>query len=163
MARGLILAAALLGAAPAWAGDADVIRAMFERRANGLYDFDVTVRSKDTGWDRYADRIEVLAPDGTVLATRVLFHPHDDEQPFTRDVAESGLICQHCGETCVPYEDLAPEVRERMGKWCDLYRRTQYHVVFSLTTHVRVFFLRVLREPIINRTHRQSAQFLPGS
>ena len=32
--------------------------------------------------------IEVLAPDGTVLATRVLFHPHDDEQPFTRDVAE---------------------------------------------------------------------------
>ena len=88
MARGLILAAALLGAAPAWAGDADVIRAMFERRANGLYDFDVTVRSKDTGWDRYADRIEVLAPDGTVLATRVLFHPHDDEQPFTRDVAE---------------------------------------------------------------------------
>ena len=41
---------------------------------------------------------------------------------FTRDVAESGLICQHCGETCVPFEDLAPEVRGRVGKWCDLYR-----------------------------------------
>ncbi len=81
-----LLAGTLLLPATAWAGEADVIGAVVRRAAAGVYDFDVTVRSRDTGWDRYADRIEVLAPDGRVLGTRVLEHPHDDEQPFTRDV-----------------------------------------------------------------------------
>ena len=30
---------------------------------------------------------EVIAPDGRVIATRVLAHPHVDEQPFTRSLA----------------------------------------------------------------------------
>ena len=34
-----------------------------------------------------ANRFEVLAPDGTVLGTRVLLHPHVDEQPFTRSLS----------------------------------------------------------------------------
>ena len=41
---------------------------------------------------------------------------------FTRDIAESGLICQHCGETSVPFDDLSPEVRARVTRWCELYR-----------------------------------------
>lgn len=77
-----------MGCGPAWAGEADVVGAAAHRTTAGLYDFDVTIRSRDTGWDRYADQIEVLAPDGKILATRVLEHPHDDEQPFTRDVSE---------------------------------------------------------------------------
>ena len=48
--------------------------------------FDVTVRHADSGWDHYADRWEVLAPDGRVLGTRILYHPHVDEQPFTRSL-----------------------------------------------------------------------------
>lgn len=93
MARRLIglsgaAAVAFLAVAPALAGEADVIAASITRLSSGAYHFDVTVRSKDTGWSRYADRIEVLAPDGTILATRVLYHPHDDEQPFTRDVPD---------------------------------------------------------------------------
>lgn len=55
-------------------------------RAGG-YRFDVTLRHADTGWDHYADAWEVLGPDGTVLAKRVLLHPHVDEQPFTRSLA----------------------------------------------------------------------------
>ena len=43
-----------------------------------------TVLSADTGWDKYADRWEVRAPDGRVLGERVLAHPHENEQPFTR-------------------------------------------------------------------------------
>ncbi len=70
----------------AQAGDADVTHVAIRRSAMGLYDLDVTIRSKDTGWERYADRIEALGPDGTVLGTRVLDHPHDTEQPFTRDL-----------------------------------------------------------------------------
>ena len=76
----------VLAAAPAFAGEADVTAAKVAHRSGRIYDFDVTVSSRDTGWDRYADRIDVLDPDGKALGVRVLEHPHEDEQPFTRDV-----------------------------------------------------------------------------
>jgi len=83
----VLLAIGLTAAATAHAGDADVTNVVVRQR-NGQYDLDVTIRSKDTGWERYADRIEASGPDGAVLGTRVLEHPHDDEQPFTRDLYE---------------------------------------------------------------------------
>ncbi|GJL82922.1 MAG: hypothetical protein DHS20C01_25560 [marine bacterium B5-7] len=52
--------------------------------------FDVTLEHDDTGFEHYADQWQVLDPDGNVLATRTLFHPHVDEQPFTRSL--SGVI-----------------------------------------------------------------------
>jgi hypothetical protein len=33
------------------------------------------------------DAFEVVAPDGMVLSTRTLLHPHVDEQPFTRSLS----------------------------------------------------------------------------
>jgi len=54
---------------------------------DGRFAFRTTVRSSDTGWDKYADAWEVVAPDGTVLGTRELLHPHTEEQPFTRSLA----------------------------------------------------------------------------
>jgi len=81
---GLVL---LLLAAPlARAGEADVVKVEARPAAGGAWRFDVTVAHGDTGWDHYADRWEVLAPDGTVLGTRVLLHPHESEQPFTRSL-----------------------------------------------------------------------------
>ncbi len=56
------------------------------RAGDAVYDFDVTIRSNDTGWGHYADAFEVLAPDGTVLGQRILRHPHVKQQPFTRDL-----------------------------------------------------------------------------
>ena len=82
----LLAAVVLMSASPARAGEADVIGVKIWRAADGSYNFDITVKSKDTGWDYHADRFEVLAPDGRVLGSRVLLHPHDDEQPFTRDL-----------------------------------------------------------------------------
>lgn len=76
---------AVLGG-PAFAGEADVIDVKVRSAGGSVYDFDVTIRSNDTGWEYYADAFEVLAPDGTVLGQRVLSHPHVDEQPFTRDL-----------------------------------------------------------------------------
>lgn len=52
---------------------------------------DVTLRHNDTGWDHYADAWRVVSPDGKVLATRVLFHPHEDEQPFTRSLGNINI------------------------------------------------------------------------
>ena len=68
---------------PAIAGEADVIDAKAER-AGGQWRISATIRHGDTGWDHYANGFEVVGPDGTVLGTRVLFHPHVEEQPFTR-------------------------------------------------------------------------------
>lgn len=50
----------------------------------GAYTFAVTVRSPDTGCDRYADWWEVVRPDGALVHRRVLGHSHVDEQPFAR-------------------------------------------------------------------------------
>jgi hypothetical protein len=71
----------------ALAGTADVVGVEVSLAADGTYRFDVTVRHADEGWDHYADAWEVVAPDGTVLGTRTLLHPHENEQPFTRSLS----------------------------------------------------------------------------
>jgi hypothetical protein len=83
-----VLAAVLLlsGFSRAGAGEADVVAVEAVQESAGTWRFDVTVAHADEGWDHYADRWEVLAPDGSVLGTRVLLHPHVGEQPFTRSL-----------------------------------------------------------------------------
>jgi hypothetical protein len=73
-------------AAPTRAGEADVVRAEARAEGGGAWRFRVTVAHGDTGWDHYADKWDVVAPDGTVLGTRVLVHPHETEQPFIRSL-----------------------------------------------------------------------------
>ena len=72
--------------APAFAGEADVI-SVDVSRSGGKYDFTVTVKHADEGWEHYANRWEVVGEDGTVYATRILAHPHVNEQPFTRSLS----------------------------------------------------------------------------
>ncbi len=71
----------------AHAGEAAVLDVKVKAAADGTYRFDVTVRHADAGWDHYADAFEVLSPGGDVLGTRVLLHPHEAEQPFTRSLS----------------------------------------------------------------------------
>lgn len=40
---------------------------------------------------------------------------------LTRDVMESGLICQHCSGTVVPMEDLPVELQGRLRRWAEVY------------------------------------------
>jgi hypothetical protein len=84
--RHLVAAAILvmLAAGPALAGKADVVAVEAARESDGTWRFRVTVRHDDAGWDHYADRWQVETLDGRVLGTRVLLHPHETEQPFTR-------------------------------------------------------------------------------
>jgi hypothetical protein len=87
--RNILCAATLsvfaLTSTPSNAGEADVLEVRAERTGDS-WRFTVTVAHADAGWDHYADRWDVLAPDGTVLGSRVLLHPHDSEQPFTRSL-----------------------------------------------------------------------------
>jgi hypothetical protein len=69
------------------AGEADVVAVEVDPTGKETYRFNVTVRHADTGWEHYADRWEILAPDGSILATRILAHPHTSEQPFTRSLS----------------------------------------------------------------------------
>jgi len=81
-----LLLAVLFVSQTAFAGEADVVDVKVRRNASGTYDFDVTVKSVDKGWDYYADAFEVLGPDGRALGRRILYHPHETEQPFTREL-----------------------------------------------------------------------------
>jgi hypothetical protein len=80
----------VLTLASALAGEADVLEVSVRQSAGGSYTFSVTVAHGDTGWDHYANRWQVLGPDGAVLGERVLLHPHEHEQPFTRSL--SGVV-----------------------------------------------------------------------
>lgn len=72
--------------APTLAGEAAALDATVTANANGTYAVSATIYHKDEGWDHYADKFDVLTPNGTVIATRILYHPHVDEQPFTRSI-----------------------------------------------------------------------------
>jgi len=79
------------------AGNADVLTVEAVQTAADAWTFTVTVEHPDTGWDDYADGWDVVLPDGTVAKpnpadafTRVLLHPHENEQPFTR--SQSGIV-----------------------------------------------------------------------
>jgi len=67
------------------ANEADVIKVRVECRVD--CNFHVTLKHDDTGWEHYANQWDVVAPDGTVLGSRVLYHPHVNEQPFTRSLS----------------------------------------------------------------------------
>lgn len=76
--------------ATAAAGEVDVLAVDARQAADGSWTFSVTLRHDDEGWDHYADRWDVVGPDGTVYGERVLLHPHVEEQPFTR--SHSGVV-----------------------------------------------------------------------
>jgi hypothetical protein len=40
---------------------------------------------------------------------------------LTRDVHNAGLICEHCGETLVPFEEMAVELRPALEAWAKNY------------------------------------------
>jgi hypothetical protein len=68
------------------AGEADILGVEVQRSDDGTYTFKATVQHGDTGWEHYADRFDIITSDGRILGTRTLYHPHVDEQPFTRNL-----------------------------------------------------------------------------
>ena len=64
-----------------------MVSATATKQSDGTFRFSVGLKHADTGWDHYANAWRVVAPDGTVLGERTLYHPHVDEQPFIRSLA----------------------------------------------------------------------------
>ena len=93
MTTGLLIAlcALVASAGLARAGEAEVAAVEATRTGDGAWRFDVTVRHADEGWDHYANAFTVSTVEGEVLGTRTLLHPHVDEQPFTRSLANVAI------------------------------------------------------------------------
>jgi hypothetical protein len=77
--------------------NADVLFVRATQAGDGTWTFAVTVEHPDSGWKDYADGWDVVLPDGTVSKpdpdspfTRLLLHPHENEQPFTR--SQGGIV-----------------------------------------------------------------------
>jgi hypothetical protein len=77
--------------------DADVTFVRAAKADDGSWTFFVTVSHPDVGWEDYVDGWDVVLEDGTVTKpdpdspfTRLLLHPHENEQPFTR--SQNGVI-----------------------------------------------------------------------
>ena len=94
-------------------GNANVLFVEAQLAEDGTWNFTVTVEHADTGWEDYADGWDVVLPDGTIAKpdpdspfTRLLLHPHETEQPFTR--SQRGIIIPPAiGVVTVRAHDLA--------------------------------------------------------
>jgi hypothetical protein len=75
---------------PVVAGTVDIVKAKARQQGDSWY-FTVTLKHDDTGWDHYADAWRVVTEEGKVLGERTLYHPHVDEQPFTRGLGDVNI------------------------------------------------------------------------
>ena len=84
IAAGLLI---LLFINTVYANDVKIIAAEFHSNEGNRWSVDVTLEHGDTGWDHYADNWRIVDDKGNILGNRVLYHPHVDEQPFTRSLS----------------------------------------------------------------------------
>ncbi|MGD8926030.1 MAG: hypothetical protein PVG20_04235 [Thioalkalispiraceae bacterium] len=68
------------------ANEVEIVKVMIEPSAN-RWTFHVTLKHDDTGWQHYADGWRIVDDKGKELGFRKLWHPHVEEQPFTRTLA----------------------------------------------------------------------------
>ena len=87
MLRGFLVSSVvgLVLVSSVYAGDVEVVAAEFVHSGQS-WTVHVTLRHGDTGWDHYADAWRIVSESGEDLGTRVLYHPHEQEQPFTRSL-----------------------------------------------------------------------------
>ncbi len=69
------------------ANEVEITNVVAHQASDKTWTFAVTLKHADTGWDHYANEWQVIAPDNKILATRTLYHPHVEEQPFTRNTS----------------------------------------------------------------------------
>ena len=73
------------------AGEVSIVSAEFSHLGGEYWGVDVTLQHADTGWDHYADNWRVVDEQGNILGDRVLYHPHVNEQPFTRGLVKVAI------------------------------------------------------------------------
>ena len=77
----------LLASSIAFASDVEIVNVVLTKQT-GTWRADVTLNHADTGWKHYADAWRLVDEKGSVLGKRTLYHPHVNEQPFTRSLSD---------------------------------------------------------------------------
>ena len=73
------------------ANDINILAAAITHQSHGEYLVNVKLGHHDTGWQHYADEWRLVDDKGNILGSRVLQHPHINEQPFTRALSNIKL------------------------------------------------------------------------
>lgn len=69
----------------AFASDIDIVKVVLTKQS-GTWRADVTIKHNDTGWKHYVDAWRLVDEKGNEISKRTLYHPHVNEQPFTRSL-----------------------------------------------------------------------------
>ena len=83
----LIILSGFLLAPLSLANEVEVIDVKATQQSDKSWSFNVTLKHTDEGWNHYANQWQIIAPDNKILGTRTLYHPHVNEQPFTRSLS----------------------------------------------------------------------------
>lgn len=69
------------------ANQVEILAADLHNNSSNNWSVSITLKHEDKGWDHFADNWRVVTEKGEILGDRVLYHPHVNEQPFTRSLA----------------------------------------------------------------------------
>ena len=69
-----------------FASDVEIVNVVLTKNT-GTWRADVTLNHADTGWKHYADAWRLVDEKGNEILKRTLYHPHVNEQPFTRSLS----------------------------------------------------------------------------
>ncbi len=73
------------------ANNISILATAIIHQSHGEYLVNVKLEHRDTGWQHYADEWRIVDSQGNILGSRVLQHPHVNEQPFTRALSNVKL------------------------------------------------------------------------
>jgi hypothetical protein len=126
---GFVLVLCLSRAVLSQAGEVELVNTVFTQRGDTWY-VSTTLRHDDTGWEQYADAWRVVTTDGKVLGTRVLYHPHENEQPFTRSLGGIKIpadldvvyVEAHCKVHGWSSQRLQVDLRQKAGERFQVHR-----------------------------------------
>ena len=80
----------LLLSASVSASDVEIVNVVLTKNS-GSWRADVTLNHADTGWKHYADAWRLVDEKGNEISKRTLYHPHVNEQPFTRSLSNINI------------------------------------------------------------------------
>jgi len=83
----LFIAGSLLLTTSVFANDVEIVKVVLTKHT-GTWRADVTLKHDDTGWKHYADGWRLVDEKGNEIGKRTLYHPHVNEQPFTRSLSD---------------------------------------------------------------------------
>ena len=69
-----------------FSSDVEIVNVVLTKNT-GTWRADVTLNHADTGWKHYADAWRLVDEKGNEISKRTLYHPHVNEQPFTRSLS----------------------------------------------------------------------------